>query len=141
MQTYFEIEYDYDFDLLGVIAPMKEHKLAWNFERQFNFEFEPKEEFELDFLKDGKLTIANYVYEEEYSSMRLIRNKAWESEKISPYLLPEVKQFDYLLMVKGNIFDLELSTVQDKIKAIPNVMLVQNIEIEGLKSKENLIFE
>ncbi len=141
MQTYFEIEYDYDFELFGIISPMKEHKLAWHFEKALDFIFLRKEEFELDFLKEGRLVISNYLYEEEYSSMRLLKNKAWESEKISPYLIPELKQFDYFLMIKESILDLDQGELLKTIRSIPNLLLIQDVNIDSLKSKENLIFE
>ena len=141
MQTFFEVEYDYDFDLYGVTCPLKEHKLAWQMEKALDFAFLPKEEFELDFLKDGKLVVSNYLFEGENAWMRLIRNKAWESEKISPYLIPELKQFDYLLMIHEWVLDMKPKELLDVIRSIPNVLLLKQVTIEELKSKENLIFE
>ena len=52
-----------------------------------------------------------------------------------------MKQFDYLLLIDGEVLDLQESEFITRVGEIEQIQLVQRIDVEKLKSKENLIFE
>ena len=53
--TKLVIDYEYDFDLYGIVAPIKEYKLAWLLNKEFGWNLCKRKDLELDFLNDGKL--------------------------------------------------------------------------------------
>ena len=55
------------------------------------------------------------------------------------YLIPEFKDADYILRTELGMQE-AASTISNKILAIPNVITAYEIDVETLKSKENLIF-
>ena len=139
MQLTIDVEYDYDFKLYGILSPLKEHVLAWNIEKKIEIKFQTKEEFPLLLLK-GNLLFSSYSYEEDYGYLRIIKNKSWETKNKQPYLIPELKQFDFLLMLNGSIKDTEQEETISKLKQISNILLIQSLEIESLKSKRKFDF-
>jgi hypothetical protein len=55
-------------------------------------------------------------------------------------LIPELKNFDYLLLIKGAIDFFEEETLKENIKTIPIVQIIFEVETEKLKSKHNLVY-
>jgi hypothetical protein len=135
------VEYDYEFELVGLISSLKGHKLAWTLNNELKIELKKEEDICIDFLHEGQLVIINYNFETEHSNFRLIKNKSCEFANIaSPYLIPELKEYDYFIQVKDESGFFNISEVIEKLKNINGVEYMKIIETENLKSKDNLIF-
>lgn len=138
----FIIELDFDFDLFAIISSAKEYKLAWWFNKVLSIELQKDEDISIDFLKGKSLSVSNYSYKTTHSSIHLIRNKCSEYTNFAkPFLLPELQQYDYLLMIKDPAELYESNQWMQKVSTVPIVQLIQQIDINSLQSKENLIFE
>lgn len=135
------VEYEYDFHLLGVISPGKEYKLAWLINEVLGIRLIKAKDLVLEFLNNKNIIISNYLFKTEHSIFRLIRNKSYgRNNEGQSYLLPELKDFDYLIIFKGFEDTYNTSEIIDKLKLIKEIQYLQKIEINALKSKENLIF-
>jgi hypothetical protein len=130
---------DYEFDLLGITSSAREYKLAWALNNKLSVNMVKQKDMSIELLKEGRLLISSFLFESGPAQFRLIRNKAVnpDEHKVS-FLIPELQDFDFLLMIKG-LFrnDAKLLT---KIKSIPLVDFVSRLNLENIKSKENLIF-
>ena len=77
----------------------------------------------------------------EYSNIRFLKNKSVDQfSESSAFLLPELKRFDFLLIINGfedTFTDLKL---KENISAIPGIQYLQSFPVESFKAKENLIF-
>lgn len=136
-----EAEFDYDFLLFGIISAIKEYKLAWLLNSQLDVQLDKVKDIEIEFLQSQNLIISNYLYETEHSNLRLLKNKSMDQiEDNSAFLVPELKRFDYFLIIRGFEDTFASLDLKNKISSIPKVQYVQNFSIEKLKSKENLIF-
>ena len=135
------VEHDYDFELYAIISSVKAYKLAWVLNQSLNVDFAKEDDALFEFLKEkSKLYFINYKFETEYSYFRFIKNKSCEYYNTSkPYLIPELKEYDYLLLFSINS-ELDKTILIDKLKNISNIEYLNLIEINTLKSKENLIF-
>jgi hypothetical protein len=130
---------DYDFELYGIISSSKEYKLAWAINKQLEIHLVKQEDVHLNFLKEGSVTVSNYLFESGNSKYMLIRNKLYNQiDNKTAFLLPELQKFDFLLTKKGAIRD--QSDIISKIKEIPLVNFVSRFLVNDIKSKENLIF-
>ncbi|MFN3405719.1 MAG: IPExxxVDY family protein [Cytophagaceae bacterium] len=139
--TKLVVDYDYDFDVLALISAVKAHKLAWLINKLLNIQFCKAEDLCFDFVKESKLVITNYIYEREYGSIRLIKNKSCEFENTSkPYLIPELKEYDYFIQLHGEVKLFEPEDVIEKLKPLTLIQYIKKIDVNHLKSKENLIF-
>jgi hypothetical protein len=135
------VDHDYNFDVLALISSEKDYKLAWSLNKLLNIHLCKAEDLCLDFVKDSKIMITNFIFEKEYSSLRLLKNKSNEFNNISkPFLLPELKEYDYIIRIEGERTFLDVDIIIQKLKSLPAIQYLKRIEIHKLKSKENLIF-
>jgi hypothetical protein len=136
-----ELDYDYDFEFIGMISSLKGHKLAWDLNKEMNILLKKEDDIKLSFLNDASIVIVSYKYTIKYSYFRLIKNKSTEFTNIaSPFLLPELKEYDYFIQVGGEGRAFESEGVMLKLKNISGVEFTKYLEVENLKSKDNLIF-
>lgn len=135
------IDYGYDFDLLGIISPAKDYKLAWTLNNILGIKLIKFPDLKIEFINDKHLIISNYIFETENSKFKLLKNKALEIEEGSiSYLLPELKNFDYFIMLEDQAEAFSELHVLQKIKEASLIQYVAKIDTAKLKSKENLIF-
>ena len=135
------VDYDYDFEVIGLITSLKGYKLAWSINNELKIDLRKEEDVTIDFLKEGKLVIINYNFKTEYSNFRLIKNKSCEFVNIaSPYLIPELKEYDYFIQVQDENSFLSTPSIKEKLNNINGIEYIKIIETENLKSKDNLIF-
>ncbi|MCH8317984.1 MAG: IPExxxVDY family protein [Bacteroidetes bacterium] len=65
-----------------------------------------------------------------------------EIEVKNPWLLPEAKQYDYIIRLKGILRE-HLGSgdrILNAIRTLPIVQYISKLNVESLRSKENLIF-
>ncbi|HLF34818.1 MAG TPA: IPExxxVDY family protein [Cyclobacteriaceae bacterium] len=133
------IQPDYDFELLGITCHSREYKLAWELNRQLGIRLIKQDDITLDLVREGQLIFSNYLFENGPVQYKLIRNKSVnQSDNKVAFLLPELQNFDFLFIIKGNPGG-DIGIIS-KIKGIPLVNFVSRFEISDIKAKENLIF-
>ncbi|MFL5729152.1 MAG: IPExxxVDY family protein [Cytophagaceae bacterium] len=134
------VDYDYDFELLAFISPEKDYKVAWNINKLLNINLRRDEDLCLEFGKTNKLIFSNFTYDTEYAGLRLLRNRSFDSQDSKPFLLPELKEYDYIIKTEGEKGIFNVNQISEKLKSLPLIQYIRKIEIHTLKSKENLIF-
>ena len=136
-----KIEYDFDFIVFAIVSSSKSHKLAWDLNKALSLQFKKADDLIYQFIKEGRILITNYVHKTEYNCLRLLKNKSVEFyDTTKPFLLPELKEYDYLIQMAGEMPFMESDLFEEKIRSVLNIEYVKKINIENLKSKENLIF-
>lgn len=134
-----EVEYSYDFELIGISASIKDYTLAWIFNRTLDIHLIRKEDIQLDLLGKGKMWFSCFVHEYEHSLVKLIKNKSVEfTVQSKPFLLPELKEYDYFLQLEGD-FAYHCNEKLEKVKSLREVQFAKLIEIENIASKQNLL--
>ncbi|TDI71992.1 MAG: IPExxxVDY family protein [Bacteroidetes bacterium] len=131
--------FDFDFSLLAIASQLKEYKLAWIINQELGINLVKQQDEIFHFLGDEKLSISNYLYQTEHSSIRLIMNRSRDESSMQP-LIPELKQFDFLMLIEGFEDTLVIQEVQDTLKNINGIQLINQIIVDQLKSRDNLIF-
>ena len=132
-----EIEYDYDFVLIGISSHEKDYRICWALNNQLGLNLVKTEALE---IKDKKqddpsfFSLFSFELPDEFMEYFIIANR---SEK--GLLIPEQKQVDYFFIIRGEI---ENDKVMEMIKLIKESSLVQTafrVDVNALKSKHNLI--
>ncbi len=110
--------------------------MAWLFNKIHPYNFSRINDYELE-ISNNKLKLPQYLFvdEENHTTYYLIANK---DENI--FLLPELKTFDYILIIKGAVDFFEEEQLKDAIKKISEVQIIYPIDVEKLKSKSHLIY-
>jgi hypothetical protein len=135
------VDYGFDFELLGLISPVKDYKMAWAINQVLSVKLVKNQDLKIQFINDRHLIISNYIFETENSTLRLLKNKTLEfNDPAFSYLLPEVKNFDYFIMIEDCAGTYSSSEMIQKIKKLPIIQYIAKLDTDKLKSKENLIF-
>jgi hypothetical protein len=136
-----DMEYEYNFDLYGVTTPVKDYKLAWALNAIFDLRLARQDDLCYDFLGKDRLIISNYQYITSHNIFRLFRNKALGATTlIKPFLLPDIKEYDYIIQIAGAMQQLYPQELINKILKTQLVQYVKKIDPLTLKFKENLLF-
>ena len=135
------VTYDFDFILLAINANVRPYKLAWAVNNNLKLSLVRLENISIEFTKGKHLSIINYFTESEYQKIRLLCNKCENTEeRFSPYLLPELKNFDYLIVLENESNTFDENAFINKTKQIPFVQFATKVDLQNLKSRDNLIF-
>jgi hypothetical protein len=134
-----QIEPTFDFELLGIVSPIREYRMAWLVNQELELNLVKVDDLELEFLNSEKLEIAQYFLSLPHGFIQLLKNKAINSTQQLAYLIPELKNLDYFLLVQDETEELDLINFVKKLSQNPLVQSIVRIDISKLKSKENLL--
>ena len=135
------IEYEYNFDLYGIISISRDYKLAWLINQALGIHLVKEKDIKINFLNNEELVISNYLYNTEHTQFRLLKNKSEASKSDSlRYLIPELNRFDYLIMKKDNLGEANDADWFSQIQQIKEIQYITAISVKKLKSRENLLF-
>ena len=134
-----QIEPTFDFELLGIVSPIREYRMAWLVNQELELNLVKADDLELEFLNTEKLEIAQYFLSLPHGFIQLLKNKALNSSQQLAYLIPELKNLDYFLLVQDETEQLDLSNFMEKLSRNSLVQSIVRIDISKLKSKENLL--
>jgi hypothetical protein len=136
-----DVSYDYDFHIIGLVCSLKEYQLAYHLNKYIDFRLTKTEDLKYSIDEETTMLISNYLYKNDYSEVRLIKNKSIEFTNIAtPYIAPEFKSFDYLLYVFNEGAGFEIDAFIEKISLCTNIEYIWKIDVSKLKSKDNFIF-
>ena len=133
-----EIEYTFDFELVGIRTSLKGYKLAWHLNKILNTRLAKQEDLAIH-LKKGSVTYDHYSFVTPLNALHLFRNRPSDSENAVPVLVPEFPHFDYVMMTQSEE-KLSGNRLQEYLRHVPSVELAALIPLSALKSKENFIF-
>ncbi|MBA4144858.1 MAG: IPExxxVDY family protein [Cytophaga sp.] len=134
-----EVDYSYDFDLLGISSSAKGYKLAWEINRLMNINLVKQKDLILYQKKDTEISFSCFCYESVPNKLMLFRNKPNENERAKDFLVPEFPHMDYIFMTQGEEYTLN-KRLQELLRNIPSIELVAFLPLAALKSKDNFIF-
>lgn len=153
-----EVE-DEDFYLIAIYSSLEGYKMAFFINKYLKVKLE-RERRDIDFnYTDYHAVYALYSHKDPnaYYSLDLVANKykgkpkkilssgsLFEEEELSPQevnLIPEYNKVDYFLKISEEIQPKQFARILTQISKIPGVQAAYAIDIDELKSKQNLIFE
>ncbi len=132
------IDNDYEFSLIGIACHSKDYKLCWNINKELKTFFEKKEDLKVELVKQHEMShfsIFEFEDEENFNSHFIIANNGTSGQ-----LLPEHKNLDYFWMIKGFISKSDCKEILEKLHKVDSIITCLEIDVNNLKSKQNLIF-
>jgi hypothetical protein len=133
------IEHTYDFELLGLVSPVKDYKMAWLINRDLDMNLIKSEDLVLEFMTLPSLKISQYFLSLPHGFVQLLRNKALNSTNQVSYLIPELKSMDYFLLLQDETFQISINTFANQLAKNRYIQNVMKLDVSKLKSKENLL--
>lgn len=132
-------ELDFDFILIAISCPLKDYRICHFINKHTGLNLRKSEDYRLPAPQPGTMwafsfyTSLSDLVETEYY---FLSNKGEENG----YLIPEMKNTDYFLLIKNFIDQEDLDSLLNALNAIPDVVVASEIPANKLRSKENLIF-
>ena len=125
--------------LLGIVAPVKGYQFVWHLNQQLGLNFRLNNSLEIELRKKTR----NYFFEiyENQIPRSCMYYYLYHNQYNGEYLLPEFKHLDFLWLIKGDDMPKEeVQSLQQSIKQISFVQLVNEMTNEKIKNKQHLIF-
>lgn len=124
--------------LLGIVAPMKDYLFSWQINQMLGFNFRINHNLEIQLRKKGRDYFFS-VFEYAVPGSTLV-HYLYNNQHGGEYLLPEFRHLDFMWLLKDEEMpDKELQSLQQAIKALPGVQLVNEMTNEKIKNKQHLI--
>jgi hypothetical protein len=133
------IDYDFDFELLGLLSSARGYKLAWEINQALGIQLIKQPDLVVGFKNTEEKGFSFYSYETQLNRLKLFKNKPSEQENGKYFLIPEFPHYDFIILAAMEEQHWHQHLMR-KIKSIKDVQLVASIPLEGLKSKSNFIF-
>ena len=132
-------EFFEDTHLLGIVAPVKNYQFIWNINQVMGYSFRINNSLEIQLVKKNrKYFFSIYEYQVPGS---FLNHYLYHNQHDGEYLLPEFRHLDFLWLTKGEeVSRDEISLLQQSLKNIPSVQLVNEMTNEKIKNKQHLIF-
>ena len=131
-------EPEYDFEVISLVSSVKDYRLCWLLNRHLKFDFSRVDDLMLPAQKKKKGgTFSNYFFYDEMNKLNyfLLANKDG-----GVFLLPELKQVDYIIKLEGFMADEKKKELLEELKLVPYLETVFGNSLDELKSKANLLF-
>lgn len=147
-----------DYQLIAIHSTLEDYRLAYYINQNLPINLQ-KGNCNIQISnKEGETQFTRFVFEDSKDiSWDLVQNQnavfvpsqksnqglfAESSNKFSTkiYLIPEFKKVDYFLKIGNGEVHIDVSKITNCIKKIDRVSTVYTVEVEKIKSKNNLIF-
>lgn len=138
-KTKLFVEPIFDFELLGLVSPVKDYKMAWLINRELDLNLIKSDNIQIEFLSAPQLEISQYFLSLPHGFIQLLKNKALNTSQQLAYLIPELRNLDYFLLVQDQTQQTSISTFIDHLAKNPYIQSVVRLDISKIKSKENLL--
>lgn len=134
-----QITLRYEFDLLGLVSPVKDYKMAWLINNSLGIKLVKSTDYRMEFLNQPDLIISQYILKKEHGFVQLLRNRSYSSTGLVRHLIPELKFMDYFLVLQDYTFEMNINSYIEDLSANRLIQNVVKLDITKLKSKENLL--
>ena len=147
-----------DYQLIAIHSSLEDYRLAYYINQNLPINLK-KENCNIQISnKEGETQFTRFVFEDSKDiAWNLVQNKndvfvpsqnsnqglfAETNNNFSTkiYLIPEFKKVDYFLKIENGEVNIDVSKITNCIKKIERVSTVYAVEVEKIKSKNNLIF-
>jgi len=137
--TKLNIDQFEEFYLWGILSSYAGHRLCWEMNRHLDINLSRQEDIVLvrrPEAEDAYFNYYSYTDEENFLLTELVRNKC-----NGEYYMKELKNFDFLLMVKGELDFFESEPFAASLKQLDALRSVMSIDLNKIKNYEHLILE
>ena len=125
------------FTLLGISCHLRDYRLSYLFNHHLGFSFIKQDDLRIvpfSNKEHAEFSFYSFRNEERLTTFYLISNRSQ-----SFFLVPEMKQFDFLLIVEGKYNKSEKDPLIKVIRSLPGVLTIFEIKFTEIKNYESLL--
>ena len=130
---------DFNFLLIDLATPLQDYRLAWWVNRTLHKDLARVDDLIITDPDSRKQTsFSRFDYREDLTRtvFHLLQNRQG-----SVCVLPEVREVDFLLLIKGDYYRSRLNAMARKLRSIEQMQAVAIIDPEQLRNRNNLIID
>ncbi len=134
-----QLDFEYEFTLFSIVSPLKDYRICWHLNKIIHGNFLRKNDLEINIKKLKKInrfSLFNHTDAISKVSYNLVSNK-----NLGTYLVKELKQIDFFLIINGYISDIEKKDLLTSLKGIDALQTVFETDPAQLPSRHNLILD
>lgn len=127
-----------DARLLGIQCALEPQPLIWSVNRQFGYDFRYQHNAEISVRKNNRVfRYSVYQFNEPHLN---ITHYLYANHHDGEYLLPELKHFDFMWMVKGEAErDSLIPLIITELKKLEQVQMVTELAGDKIRNKLQLV--
>ena len=133
------IEYDYDFELAGIVSTARGYKLAWEINHNLGIHLVKQPDLIVGFKNQIEKQFSYYAFETRLNRLKLFKNKPVDYSEGNYFLVPEFPRFDFIILAASEEPGY-FTSVMNLLKELPSIELIASIPTESLRSKSNFVF-
>jgi len=125
--------------VIGIVTPVQDYRMAWFLNNMLHKSLRKTDDHTLnDGLNRRQMSFSRYVFDESItkSVFYLLENK-----HETDCLLQEMKELDYLLIIKGDYYRNRVNDMLKKIRTMEEVQTAVLLKTDEIRSKNNLVME
>ncbi len=128
---------EYDFIVIAILSFEKDYKLVWDINNSLAFDFLRTDDYKAyNKKRQTEQEFSTFIFhdEKEYVDYQIITNKSDQG-----YLLEELKNIDFLMLIKGDFEDGYDKIFQSKLQNLQSVQSAFILDVTKIKAKERLM--
>lgn len=134
-------EYSYDFHLIGIISQSKDYTVSWAINRALDIGLKKESDLEVDLKNAEKLTISNFVFENDFRRFTLLTNKVLaDTAKTQKLFVPSLGTFDFLLKIEEFEETSDLEMLFTALRRSEKIDSIVKLDVNKIKEKESFLF-
>lgn len=133
-----EVDYEYDFILVGISSHEKPHRVAWGLNYSLELDLARTESYLISLKKaepESEFIRFTWNHPDFEATYTLLSNKGTHG-----LLVPEQNQADYFLIAHGPFTAEDELDIISRLRTVGFILMAYRIDPQVLKSKQNLIF-
>jgi hypothetical protein len=138
-KTKLVIDYEFDYDVLGITTSLKGYRLAWELNHRLGIHLVKQPDLLVGVKKGIEKGFTYFSYETPANRLKLLKNKCSDAEKGKYYLIPEFPRFDFIILARLNEPGMQQPLIHC-LKAVPSLEWVTPVALNTLKSRSNFVF-
>ena len=135
MKTRYTLDFfdEPNFTVLAINSHAKGYKLCWYLNQKLHFDFEKTTDHKIA----EKLWFSRYWYNDQSDETEY---ELFSNRSKNGYLLPSQKEVNFLLKINKTLKTTEKEEFIQKIRQIPEILLIFEIDLNKIKQLERFIF-
>lgn len=134
-------DYSYNFHLIGIISQSKDFTVSWAINKALDIGLKKESDLEVDLKNAEKLTISNFVFENDFRRFTLLNNKVVaESAMTQKLFVPSLGTFNFLLKIEEFEETSDLEVLFVALRKSEKIDSIVKLDVNKIKEKENFLF-
>ena len=92
------IDYEFDFELLGIISSARGYKLAWEINQALGIQLVKQPDLVVGFRNNEEKSFSFYAHETQFNRLKMFKNRPSEQESGKYFLIPEFPHYDFIIL-------------------------------------------